>query len=187
MILLGDACVGNCFTWLLDKVRSSEPLPVGACRYCGSVISVACYECPACSCPLLHKDITRAIRVMWNKAPDGSKFGHPNRIPPIDEQLHATHQTLCKMGLHPFQRKSIRTFNGGLPYKNHFEMFAKDVNWNGIMTRAGWTADNFHMLLPMVQLALRHQSALKIKGCNDFHRRTVQIKQWWQLHAQEIF
>ena len=131
-----------------------------------------------------HNDITRAVRVMWNEAPNGCEFGHPNRIPPTDEQLRI--KTLCKMGLRLFQRKIACTVNGRLPYKNHFEMFAKDVNWNGIMTRAGWTADNFHMLLPMVQLALRHQSALKIKGCNYFHRRTVQIKQWWQLHAQEI-
>ena len=80
MTLLGDTCVGNCLTLRSEKVRLSEPLPVGACRYCGSIISVACYECPACNCSFQsidginidqHKDITRTVRVLWHEAPNG--------------------------------------------------------------------------------------------------------------------
>ena len=49
MALLGDTCVRACFTLFLERIRSSEPMPVGPCRRCGSVINLACYVCPACS------------------------------------------------------------------------------------------------------------------------------------------
>ena len=42
------------------------------------------------------------------------------------------------------------------------------------------------MLLSMIQLALRHQSAFKKAVDNYFDRRIVNMKEWWRLHAQEL-
>ena len=74
MIMLDDTCVGACFLWFLDRLRSNDPMPVGPCRHCGSVINLVNYVCPSCSCsyPFVdptswdqHEEITRAARFLW--------------------------------------------------------------------------------------------------------------------------
>ena len=50
MSMLDDTCVGGCFLLFLDRLRSNDPMPVGSCRHCGSVINLANYMCKSCSC-----------------------------------------------------------------------------------------------------------------------------------------
>ena len=58
MTMLDDTSVGSCFRWFLDRLRSNDPMPVGPCRHCGSVINLANYICQSCSCSYPFVDPT---------------------------------------------------------------------------------------------------------------------------------
>ena len=94
--LVGDTIAGGAFCWDMERVRSAEVLLVDACRYCGSISSIANYECSACGCafPFIDRtnidqdvDVTQSARILWNEAAHGDRFGHPNRIPLTDKQI----------------------------------------------------------------------------------------------------
>ena len=83
-----------------------------------------------------NEEITIAARFMLQEiSTTDIAFGHPAQIPPSDRQLQVKY--LSKICNRLWQRKSIRTFNGGHPWRNYFEMFIYDMNWNSTMTRAG--------------------------------------------------
>ena len=99
-------------------------MPAGPCRHCGSVINLANYICPCCSCsyPFIDpsnldqsEEVTRSVRMLWQEVPTNNfGFGHPQKIPPSNRQLQVKYLTKMEKRLH--QRKSIRTFNGGHPW-----------------------------------------------------------------------
>ena len=74
------------------------------------------------------------------------------------------------------QRKSTRTFNGGRPWKIYFEMFTYDINWNGTMTRGGWSPNKIHLLEGMIALAINDLRELQWQGPNYFDRNRANVE-----------
>ena len=58
------------------------------------------------------------------------------------------------------QPKSFITFNGGKHWQSYAEMYKFDPNWNGTMTRGGWTVHNIHFLDQLIKMAMQEYFGL---------------------------
>ena len=100
--MLPDAFIGGCGRWMIKLITSGDTntTPAGVCRHCNAIINLNNFICPACSCsyPFIDvsnmeqsEDITRSVRMLWQKIPNDSGtvvgFGHPHRVPPNNHVL----------------------------------------------------------------------------------------------------
>ena len=131
--------------------------PLQICRHCNAIINLNNFICPACSCRYLFIDISnvdqreeviRSVRMLWQQIPknDGTVvgFGSPHKVRPTSRIIQI--KSFVKMGKRLKQPKSFITFNAGKEWASFAEMFQFDPNWNGTMTRGGWTIHNIHLL-----------------------------------------
>ena len=127
--------------------------------------------CPACSCsyPFIdisntdqREEVTRSVRMVWQQIQlnDGTiaNFESPHKVPPTSRIIQI--KTLVKIGKRLKQPKSFITFNAGKEWASFAEMFQFDPNWNGTMTRGGWTIHNIHLLDQLIQMAVQEYIGL---------------------------
>ena len=66
-------------------------------------------------------------------------------------------------------------------------MFQFDPNWNGTMTRGGWTIHSIHLLDQLIQMAVQEYIGLIYSNePNYFNKRTYSVKAYYQARAQEF-
>ena len=113
--------------------------------------------------------------MLWQEVPTKTfGFGHPHKIPANNRQLQVKYLTKINKRLN--QRKSNHTFNGGHPLKSYTKMFQYDLNWNGTMTRGGWSIHNIHLLEKMIALAFIDLREYHWQGFNYFDRNRCNIE-----------
>ena len=156
--MLPDAFIGGCGRWMIKLITSGDTntTPAGVCRHCNAIINLNNFICPACSCsyPFIdvsnmeqREEVTRSVRMLWQEIPnnDGTVvgFGHPHKVPPTNRMLQI--KSFVRMNKRLTQPKFFITFNGGKHWQSYAEMYQFDPNWNGTMTRGGWTIHNIHL------------------------------------------
>ena len=83
--------------------------------------------------------------------------------------------------------KSYRTFDGGRAWSSYAEMFQFDPNWNGTMTRGGWTIHNIHLLDELSEMAcVEYVRIAKSPEPNYFNKRQYSVEAWYRVKAQEF-
>ena len=85
------------------------------------------------------------------------------------------------------QPKSYITFNGGRPWPSYAEMYQFDPNWNGTMTRGGWTIHNIHFLDQLIEMAfVEYIAYAKRREPNYFNKRAYSVEAYYRIKAQEF-
>ena len=62
-------------------------------------------------------------------------------------------------------------------------MFQYDRNWNGAMTRGGWSIHNIHLLEKMIALSFIDVREYHKQGYDYFDRNRGNIEAWYKLQA----
>ena len=88
-----------------------------------------------------------------------------------------------------YKRKSKTTsivqFNQGQEWASYAEMFQHDPNWNGTMSRGGWTIHNIHLLDDLIHMAfVKYGELQNSPDPNYFHRRQWSVKAYYAAKAQ---
>ena len=79
------------------------------------------------------------------------------------------------------------TFSGCRPWQSYAEMYQFDPNWNGTMTRGGWTIHNIHFLDELIHMALgEYFSYARSREPNYFNKRTYSVGAYYRVKAQEF-
>ena len=66
-------------------------------------------------------------------------------------------------------------------------MFQFDPNWNGTMTRGGWTIHNIHLLDQLVEMAFQDLCYLNRSDVpNYFNKRKPSVEAWYRVKAFEF-
>ena len=72
-------------------------------------------------------------------------------------------------------------FKAGKPWASFAEMFQFDPNWNGTMTRGGWTIHNIHLLDQLIQMAVQEYIGLIYSNePNYFNKRRYSVNAYYQ-------
>ena len=83
------------------------------------------------------------------------------------------------------QLKSYITFNGGRPWPSYAEMYQFDPNWNGTMTRGGWTIHNIHILDQLIEMAMvEHIAYAKSLEPKYFNKIAYSVEAYYRITAQ---
>ena len=198
--MLPDAFIGGCGKYMMRLIAGSDKhaCPAGICRHCRAVINLNNYICPSCSCsyPFIDisnvnqsQEVTRSVRTLWQQLPkdDGTIIGleTPHRVPPTSHIVEI--KTLMKMYKRKSKTTSIVQFNQGKEWASYAEMFQHDPNWNGTMSRGGWTIHNIHLLDDFIQMAFVEYGELQNSpDPNYFNRRSWSVKAYYAAKAQEF-
>ena len=108
---------------------------------------------------------------------DGTVIGleTPHRVPPTSHIFEI--KTLMKMYKRKSKTTSIVQFNQGKEWASYAEMFQHDPNWNGTMSRGGWTIHNIHLLDDLIHMAfVKYGELQNSPDPNYFNRRQCSVK-----------
>ena len=110
-------------------------------------------------------------------------FGSPHKVLPTSRIIKI--KSLVKMHKRLKQPKSFVTFNGGNHWESFAEMFQFDPNWNGTMTRGGWTIHNIHLLDELIQMAMQEYVGLINSNVpNYFNKNRHSVRAYYNARAQ---
>ena len=70
-------------------------------------------------------------------------------------------------------------------WASYSEMFQHDPNWNGTMSRGGWTIHNIYLLDDFIQMAFEKYGELQNSAApNYFNRSKWSVKAYYAAKAQ---
>ena len=83
------------------------------------------------------------------------------------------------------KQSSIVQFNKGREWASYSEMLQHDLNWNGTMSRGGWTIHNIYLLDDLIQMAFAKYGELQRSAApNYFNRSKWSVKAYYAAKAQ---